>query len=187
MDRAREAAGPAGRGAVRVSVSVSTFVPKSHTPFQWEPQLDRRAIGHRQEVLRSTMPRRGVDLAYHDVDVSLLEGAIARGDRGMADVIEAAWRAGGAFSAWTEEFDPRLWAAAFEANDMPVPDGGTSLDPGCPTPWEHIDTGVTGAFLLAERERAVQGTFTEDCAGGPCSGCGVCEGVIRVDLAGVRS
>ena len=186
IDRAREAAGPSGRGAVRLSVSVSTFVPKAHTPFQWEPQIDRDQVAHRQRILRSTMPGRGVDLSYHDVEVSLVEGAIARGGREIADVIEAAWRGGAAFSAWTEEFDPRTWAAAFRACGLPAPNGGSPTAPGEPTPWEHIDTGVTRAFLETERERAVAGVFTEDCAAGSCSSCGVCSGEVRVDVAGER-
>jgi radical SAM superfamily enzyme YgiQ (UPF0313 family) len=112
LDTARDAAGPKARGSVKLAVSVSTFVPKSHTPFQWEPQLSREQIARRQQVLRESMPRRGVDLSYHDPETSLLEGAIARGGREMADVIEAAWRNGAAFAAWTDEFSPRMWADA---------------------------------------------------------------------------
>ena len=169
-----------------MSVSVSTFVPKSHTPFQWEPQLDRETIAHRQRVLKDAMPRKGVELSTHDVDVSLLEGALARGGRELADVIEEAWRAGAAFSAWTERFDPALWARAFESCALPAPDGGSPVAAGALTPWSHIDTGVTTEFLLEERDRALTGEFTEDCAGGPCAACGVCSGDVRVDLAESR-
>jgi hypothetical protein len=171
---------------VRVSVSVTTFVPKAHTPFQWETQLDRATIRRRQEVLRSSMPRRGVELSYHDMETSLLEGAIARGDRRVADVIEHAWRHGAAFSAWSEEFDAGVWRAAFEASGLPAPNGGTPAEAGAALPWEHIDTGVTREFLRAERERAMAGVATPDCSFDECSGCGVCVGDIRVDLAEPR-
>jgi radical SAM family uncharacterized protein len=181
LDTAREAAGPHARGSVKLAVSVSTFVPKSHTPFQWEPQLGRELIARRQQVLRDSMPRRGVDLSYHDVETSLLEGAIARGGREMADVIEAAWRNGAAFSAWTDEFSQRTWADAFVETGLPMPDGSAPTDrPGEPLPWSHVDTGVTDAFLLRERDHALTGTLTPDCAAGPCSACGVCVGDLRV-------
>jgi radical SAM superfamily enzyme YgiQ (UPF0313 family) len=184
LDTAREAAGPTARGSVKLAVSVSTFVPKSHTPFQWEPQLSRELIARRQQVLRESMPRRGVDLSYHDPETSMLEGAIARGGREMADVIEAAWRGGAAFSAWTDEFSSVTWVDAFSQAGVPLPDGGAPTDePGGPLPWAHIDTGVTDVFLLRERDRAFSEVSTPDCASGPCSACGVCGDGIEVRTA----
>ena len=183
---AREATESASRGSVRVSVSVTTFVPKAHTPFQWEPLIDRGTIARRQDVLRRSMPRRAVELSYHDVEISLLEGALARGDRRVADVIEHAWRHGAAFSAWSDEFDISVWREAFEACGLPAPCGGSPAGPGEPLAWDHIDTGVTRQFLLAERDRALAGAATPDCSFGECGACGVCTGDVRIDLAEPR-
>jgi radical SAM family uncharacterized protein len=183
---ARDAAGSAA-GSVRMAVSVSTFVPKSHTPFQWESQLTRAEMEHRQRVLRDTMPRKGVELSYHDPETSLLEGALARGGREMSDVVERVWRGGGAFSAWSDELDPASWASAFEESGLEQPDGGSpAVCPGDPLPWDHVDTGVTTEFLLRERDLALAGAATPDCAAGPCSACGVCGGDVAVSTAGTR-
>ncbi len=186
LETARGSAGPSV-SAVRIGVSVTTFVPKSHTPFQWEPQLTREQTIHRQRILREAMPRKGVELAYHDIETSLLEGALARGGREMADVVEAVWRGGGAFSAWTDEFDPALWRASFQACGLPAPNGEAPASrPGDPLPWNHIATGVTRTFLLRERELSLAGRSTPDCAAGPCSSCGVCTGDLAVWTATAR-
>ncbi|MFU8891669.1 MAG: TIGR03960 family B12-binding radical SAM protein, partial [Anaerosomatales bacterium] len=94
---AREAVPASDRGSVRIGVSVSTFVPKAHTPFQWEGQIPAEEIVRRQEVLRSAMPRKGIDLSWHDAEVSFLEGVVARGGREVSAAIEGAWRAGARF------------------------------------------------------------------------------------------
>lgn len=185
---ARAATPPAERGGMKVAVSVSTFVPKAHTPFQWEAQIRLEEVRRRQTVLRAAMPRKGVDLSYHDPNVSFLEGVLARGGRDVADVIEAAWRGGAKFDAWTEEFDPRKWDAALAETGI---DGTTianrdrALDEVLP--WQHISAGVTNAYLKIERERARSATPTPDCTFDGCTGCGVCggPGVANV-LAGVR-
>ncbi|MDO8948968.1 MAG: TIGR03960 family B12-binding radical SAM protein [Actinomycetota bacterium] len=186
---AREATPPAERGGLKVAVSVSTFVPKAHTPFQWEAQIALEEVRRRQGVLRDAMPRKGVDLSYHDPEVSFLEGVLARGGREVADVIEAAWRSGARFDAWTEEFDPRKWREAFTLTGI---DGTTianrerELDETLP--WAHISAGVTTAYLRIERDRARAATPTPDCTFDGCTGCGVCgaSGVANV-LAGVRN
>ena len=189
LSTAREVTPAAERGAVRVAVSVSTFVPKAHTPFQWEGQISREEVSRRQRLLRDAMPRKGVELSWHDADVSFLEAVLARGDRRTADAIEAAWRAGAVFDAWTERFSLSRWLGAFaetgidaeaQASD-PFPDDR-------PLPWSHIESGLAEHFLLAERDRALAGGTTADCTFGECTGCGVCPtlGVDNV-LAGERA
>ncbi len=185
---AREVTPPAERGGMKVAVSVSTFVPKAHTPFQWEAQIPLEEVRRRQSLLRAAMPRKGVDLSYHDPNVSYLEGVLARGGREVADVIEAAWRAGARFDAWTEEFDPRIWQQAFAETGVDgaaVANRERSLDE--PLPWEHISVGVTRAYLRIERDRALAAVATPDCTFDGCTGCGVCggPGVANV-LAGER-
>lgn len=179
---ARESTPKEERGAVRVAVSVSTFVPKAHTPFQWVGQLAQSEVRRRQQVLRDSMPRKGVELSWHDADVSFLEAVLARGDRRLADVIEAAWRAGAVFDAWTERFALSRWLAAFERSGLDAERIASAPFPTDePLPWSHIDSGVDESFLRAEWTRALEGETTADCTFDGCTGCGVC-GTLGADL-----
>ncbi len=189
LAEAKAATPPAARGSVRVGVSVSTFVPKACTPFQWEPQITRDEVRRRQEILRAAMPRKGVDLSCHDSNVSFLEGVMARGGREIAPVIEAAWRKGARFEAWTEHFALSRWTEAFaETGVDPAAIANVERTVGAPLPWDHISSGVSSAYLLRERERAVLGKTTPDCSFGGCTGCDACD-VLGVDviLGGERS
>ena len=186
LQTAREATPPAQRSQLRVGVSVGTFVPKAHTPFQWEPQLTLEEVRARQRVLREAMPRKGVDLHWHDADVSFVEGALARGGRDVSDVIERAWRLGGGFDAWTERFSLKTWLTAFEQAGLdPVALASGPGDESSPLPWGHISPGVSQAYLRLERERAVKGLTTPDCSFGECTGCGACGDLdVEMVLAG---
>lgn len=181
---------PAGeRGSVRVGVSVSTFVPKPHTPFQWEAQPPLEEVRRRHELLRQRMPRKGVDLSYHDAEASFIEAVLACGGREVADAVEAAWRRGARFDAWTEEFSLDRWLAAFEEAAVdPTAIANRPKDPLEPLPWSHISSGVSTAYLRAERERALSGRTTPDCTFAGCTGCGVCGAlaVSNVMAGGVR-
>jgi radical SAM family uncharacterized protein len=184
---AREATPPEQRGSVRVSVSVSTFVPKPHTPFQWEPQLTVDETVRRQGVVRDAVPRKGIDLSWHDAAATSVEGALARGDRRLADVIEDAWRHGARFDAWTEEFEPSVWRAALDRAGLSEGETSGERDRGRPLAWSHLSCGVTDDYLLAERERAVRGEPTPDCAIDGCTDCGVCPDLgLDIVLAGDR-
>jgi len=183
---AREVTPPQERGGLRIAVSVSVFVPKAHTPFQWEGQLPRAEIRHRQALLRDAMPTRGVELSWHDAEASFLEAAMARGDRSVAGVIERAWRAGARFDAWTERFDLARWLTAFAAEGVdPVAAASQPFSEDAPLPWAHIDSGLAEAFLRDERRRAYAGETTADCTFDACTGCGVCPSMaVDVVLAG---
>jgi radical SAM family uncharacterized protein len=175
LDVAKEATPKDQRGAIRIAVSVSTLVPKAHTPFQWQGQISRDEIDRRQRVLRESMPRKGVDLSWHDADVSVLEAALARGGREVADGIEAAWRAGAKFDAWTERFSINLWSEAFSSAGLDIGEiAARSYEIGTALPWSHISSGVSQSYLAREWERAVGGLLTEDCTFDACTGCGVC-------------
>ena len=186
LQTAREAVSPKDRGSLRIGVSVSTFVPKPHTPFQWEAQATRSEIQKRQSILRESMPRRGVELSWHDHEVSFLEGVMARGGREVADAIEAAWRSGARFDAWTERFDLGIWLDAFAS---------VGVDPGEianrerredePLPWGHISSGVSVAYLSRERAQALEGARTPDCSFAGCTGCDACDELgVAISLAG---
>jgi radical SAM superfamily enzyme YgiQ (UPF0313 family) len=172
---ARAATPPAQRGAVRVAVSVSTFIPKPGTPFQWEPQLPLDEVRRRQAVLREKMPRKGIDLHWHDAEESFLEGVMARGGRRIADVVEAAWRGGARFDAWTEHFSLNRWEEAFVACGVdPSAVANREYDEDAPLPWEHLSAGVSRRYLLRERARSREALTTPDCTFGACTGCDVC-------------
>jgi radical SAM family uncharacterized protein len=172
---AREVTPPAQRGAVRVAVSVSTFVPKAQTPFQWEAQLTFDEIRRRQAVLRESVPRKGIDLHWHDADVSFLEGVMARGGRQVAEAIEAAWKAGAVFDAWTEQFRLARWTEAFAATGLDAAAIANRERPDDePLAWAHISAGVSASYLAEERARARTGTTTPDCSFGDCTGCDAC-------------
>ena len=179
---AKAATPPNARGSVRVAVSVSTFVPKAHTPFQWEAQIPFEEVRRRQMLLREAVPRKGVELHWHDSDVSFLEGVMARGGREIADVIETAWRGGARFDAWTECFRLQAWLDAFaEAGVDPTTVANRERPIDEPLPWAHLSAGVSGRYLAKERERALQSAVTPDCSFTACTGCDVC-GDLGVDI-----
>ncbi|HNY67621.1 MAG TPA: TIGR03960 family B12-binding radical SAM protein [Bacillota bacterium] len=186
LDLGRRIAGARGKaGRVRVNVSVSSFVPKPHTPFQWFAQNTCEQLEQKQSYLRERMRARGLSVSFHDVRASHLEAAFARGDRRLAPVIERAVSLGCRFDGWSDQFKPGLWQQAF---------ADTGLDSSVwanaeygysdALPWDHIDMGVSRAFLVREAHRAASGLTTPDCREADCSGCGVCRGDVRVRLAG---
>ncbi|MDE3074130.1 MAG: TIGR03960 family B12-binding radical SAM protein, partial [Chloroflexota bacterium] len=160
----------------KVHVSVSSFIPKPHTPFQWFPQDSVETYAEKVALLQERIRGRGLRLSWNEPSESLLEGALARGDRRLADVIERAWRLGCRFDAWSDRFDSSKWKQAFEA---------CGLDPAFYAsrersfievlPWSHIDYGVSDAFLLDEWHHALEAGATEDCKTDACSLCNACE------------
>jgi radical SAM family uncharacterized protein len=161
-----------GRKA-RVSVSVATFIPKPHTPFQWMPLLDEASLEERLGLLRKSLRGKGIRFSWHDPQSSLLEAAISRGDRRLGRVIHRAWQLGARFDAWNEVLDMELWEQAFAE---------VGLDPDFYArrqrpldemlPWAHIDTGVKIEFLASERESSLKGETTLDCRV-RCLNCGI--------------
>jgi radical SAM family uncharacterized protein/radical SAM-linked protein len=157
-------------------VSVASFVPKPHTPFQWAPQDSPTVAAEKIEWLRRRIRGQGVRLKWQDPRVSRLEGALARGDRRMASWILSAYRRGCRFDSWSDHLRYDAWLEAAE-------DAGVDLDRVTgrtrtveePLPWDHIDIRVSGAFLREEWARALRGETTADCRGETCSGCGVCD------------
>ena len=158
----------------QLRVSVATFVPKPHTPFQWVAQEDDEQLNARHEMLKQGVQRKGTRLSWTDPKLSLLEAALSRGDRRLGRVIHGAWKLGATFDAWTERFNYENWRRAFAE---------AGLDPGFyarrqrsldeALPWSHIDVGVTPAFLKGEYQRALNGTETPDCRYDTCSTCGL--------------
>ncbi|AEB06972.1 Radical SAM domain protein [Coriobacterium glomerans PW2] len=188
-DVARAAVRPAQRAAVQVFVFVSVFVPKASTPFQWCARLEDAEVRRRQRLLLDSVGDRAVRVSCHDADASLVEAALSRAGRDMADVIEGAWRRGARFDAWTEQFDLSRWrAAATELGSDLVEIACTPFALSDRLAWEHVSTGASRSFLEREYRRAKAEMTTPDCTRGSCSGCGVCGALgVANALAGERS
>ncbi len=167
---------------LRVHCSASCFVPKPFTPFQWEPQDTLEQFEEKQRHLCSIMHIKGVEFNWHTPQVSMLEACFARGDRRLAEVLEAAWRLGCRFDGWTDQFSFEKWMQAFEACGLdPAFYANRRRERDELLPWAFIDAGVTQQYLWREHERAMQAQITPDCRKG-CQGCGLkrfegaCEG-----------
>ncbi|MCX7912550.1 MAG: TIGR03960 family B12-binding radical SAM protein, partial [Dehalococcoidales bacterium] len=160
----------------QLRVSISTFVPKPHTPFQWSPQEDLATINAKQELLRKSLSRRNVRLSWQDVRTSLLEAVLSRGDRRLGKVIYHAWKLGCRFDAWSDRFNFEHWTKAFaEAGLDPSFYAHRSRSPDEILPWSHIDCGITEEFLRRELANATKGITTPDCRTASCQGCGLAE------------
>ncbi len=157
-----------------IRVTLSTFVPKPHTPLQWVAQEDETSLNEKHDFLRQLLPHRGIKLSWQDPKISLLEAAISRGDRRLGRVIYNAWQQGSTFDAWNEHFKFENWQGAFASAGLePAFYAQRERDIEELLPWGHIDIGVTAAFLKQEYKKAKQGTETGDCRYGQCNACGV--------------
>lgn len=157
---------------LRVTVSTSCFVPKPHTPFQWEPQVTREEYMRRVTLLRDNMKARAVTYNWHDADTSLTEAVLSRGDRRLGAMIENIWRQGGFLESWSEGFDLKRWERAAEEEGISFPfyaNRERSLDEVLP--WDHLYMGVNRRHYIHEYEQAHRGLLSPDCRA-QCSGCG---------------
>jgi len=163
-----------------VTASLSAFIPKPHTPFQWERQIGREEISERIGTIRSIVGRnRNAEVKFHSPEVSELEGTFSRGDARLADVLLRAYRLGARFDAWTEEFRADLWAEAFREAGVDPGEYRREKDPAEPLPWDFVDAGIDRSFLLDEREKTRSGETTPDCRRDLCSACGACPPGLR--------
>lgn len=160
-------------GRFNVTVSVSNFVPKAHTPFQWEAQDSEESFLEKQEYIRRRLPKKNVTYNYHGAYKSILEGVFARGDAECGRVLLEAWKNGCRFDSWNEHFDRQKWREAFEKTGISA-DKYTvrkrSYDQSLP--WDFIDTYISREFLINEAKKAQIGQTTGDCREG-CEDCGI--------------
>ena len=167
----RESASNKNRG-VRITVSTSWFVPKTHTAFQWEPQIPIEEYERRVALLREAIKTKTVTYNWHPSPTSFMEAVISRGDRRLCKVLETAHRKGATLDAWEEYFSLERWMESFaECGLDPHFYANRRREHGEVMPWSHIDVGVTEAFLMREHDRAYEGVTTPDCRA-KCSGCG---------------
>ena len=165
-----------GRRGAKVTVSVSSFVPKPHTAFQWFGQNSVEEIERKQKLLRSLIKDRSISLSWHDARTSFLEGVFSRGDRRLGKVLLRAWQQGARFDGWSEHFKYTVWMEAFDALGID-PAFYARRDRGLTEllPWEHLSSGVEKSFLAKEWQAAQQESLTADCRHKECGACGVCQ------------
>lgn len=162
----------------QVTVGVSSFVPKPHTPFQWHGQNSVAEIQRKQNLLRSLVRgHHGIKLSLHDPETSFCESLLSRGDRRLGPVIERVWRMGARFDGWDEHHQPQLWRDACDAEGVDptfFANRQREYDEGLP--WDHIDCGVTKRFLMVEDRKSRMATprIVEDCKTTKCFGCAAC-------------
>lgn len=171
---------------VRVTTSVSNFVPKPHTPFQWYPMDSLEEIERKQNILRKEVRGKGLQLSWHNGRISIMEGVFARGDRRLSQVLYTAWKMGAKFDAWSEHFSYDRWLEAFEECGIDhtfylnFPYTETDI-----LPWSHIHTGVSQEYLWDEFQRAVEGEYTVDCRFDYCTKCDCCQNLdVAIQLLG---
>jgi radical SAM-linked protein len=164
------------KGRFSIRVSVSNFVPKPHTPYQWFGQNSGDEFFEKKKQLRDLMKKYKIPCSFHGIKASVLEGAMSRGGRELGDVIEEAVKSGAMFDAWSEHFNRDIWDVAFDKFGYSVRDFSERFyakDEALP--WDNIDVGVTKKFLWEENEKSEALQFTPDCTDGKCTSCGVCD------------
>lgn len=157
---------------VRITVSTSCFVPKPHSPFQWEQQVTMEEYIRKVHLLRDNIKAKNVVYNWHDPQTSYIEATLSRGDRRMGRVIENVWRAGGRLEAWSDYFSFDRWMKAFDdAGVDPTFYAHRLRDKDEVMPWDNVDVGVRRAHLWHEREQAYKSELSLDCRK-QCSACG---------------
>lgn len=164
-----------GKGKKQINVSVGTFVPKPHTPFQWEKQLTVDESISRIRSLIDNLPKKGANLRYHNPRVSFLEGVFSRGDRRLAKLIENAWEHGARLDGWTEHFNIDVWQLAANNCDLSLDNYLRARQLDEILPWSHLQTGVDIQFLKNELEKGKAEGYTPDCRYHACQKCGLCD------------
>ncbi|EFL51381.1 Protein of unknown function DUF2344 [Solidesulfovibrio fructosivorans JJ]] len=167
---------PPGTKRLQVTAAISPFVPKPHTPFQWEAQISleqtRARVGYLRDLFATD---RRLTLRWHEPEMSFLEGVFSRAGRELAPLVEAAYHQGALFCSWVDRFDLAPWLRVFEEAGLDPAKWLDARNPDAPLPWDHLSCGVTPGFLRRERQKALAGRITTDCRYGECSGCGVCD------------
>lgn len=160
--------------ALRITVSISTFVPKAHTPFQWRSQISVADTIAKQRYLQEKIRGRFLELDWHNPQTSFLEGIMARGDRRLSKIIYRAWQKGAQFDGWNDQFQAEIWWDTFREYQIEPGFYTRERNYGEVLPWSHLNAGLEIDFLKNENEKAKRDEVTVDCREGSCSACGVC-------------
>ncbi|GBE04107.1 radical SAM superfamily protein [bacterium BMS3Abin09] len=158
---------------VNVNVGISAFIPKPHTPFQWTGQNDMKELRKKQDYIKNTFRKKGINYKGQYVENSLLEAVFSRGGKESALLLENAWKLGCRFDGWTEMFSFDKWMLAAEKTGLDLYEyASRSFEPEAEMPWNFIQTGVTEKFLRSEYKKALDEKVTPDCRNN-CCGCGL--------------
>ncbi|MBU1193324.1 MAG: TIGR03960 family B12-binding radical SAM protein [Proteobacteria bacterium] len=164
------------KGKKNINVSITSFIPKSHTPFQRHAQMSLKETKEKLQYLKDTLRNRKIKLKWQDPEMSLIEGVFARGDRKLSSLLIAAYKNGCRLDGWTDKFDFSKWQNAFEHTGIdPLFYTTRKRSEGETLPWDHIDSGVLPAFFKKEFKKAEDCILTPDCRENDCAGCGVCD------------
>ena len=164
-----------GKQRGQITVSLSTLIPKAHTPFQWQRQINLEEIREKQAFLKGRIRNRNISLKWHSGRMSLLEGILSRGDEKTGILIREAFRLGCRFDGWADMLRFDLWEEAIRRTGISVDDYLGVRNHAQELPWDRIDCGINRDFLLVEAEKSLAGEATADCRSGYCNDCGVCD------------
>lgn len=160
----------------RIHVSLSSFIPKPHTAFQWLAMDDEKVLIEKQRAVRKDLGRaRTIEFKDHPIKSSLLEAVFSRGDRRLTRVLLRAWSSGARFDSWRDTFDFSLWETAFRQENIDYHNYLKALERDQPLPWGHVDTGLRESYHQLELDRALQGLDSPSCLEKSCQECGGCE------------
>lgn len=165
----------AAKNRGQINLGLSTFVPKPHTPFQWQRQILPAETYTAQDFIRKRVHSRRINVKWHDARMSWLEGVFSRGDEKIAALLETAFRKGCRFDGWSELMRYDLWQEAFNETGINPQDYTRERSRDEKLPWDNIDCGISREFLLDEHSRATKGLSTADCRSEGCRNCGVCD------------
>jgi len=165
----------AAKNRGQVTVSLSTFVPKPHTPFQWHRQISLAETYAKQEHVRQRIRNRNLSVKWHDARMSMLEGLFSRGDEKLGALLETAFQKGCRFDGWTDLYNFNLWKDALTETGINPDNYTRERDVSEILPWDNIDCGVSREFLLTEWLKAADCSATADCRTSSCQQCGVCD------------
>lgn len=163
-----------GHGKRQIKVSVGTFVPKPHTPFQWHKQLTMEESRTKIFRIKDSLTK-GCTISYHSPQQSFLEGVFSRGDRRLSALIEKAWQMGARLDGWSDHFSLERWQQAAGECEIDMDFYLRERDLDEPLPWQHLQTGVDQEFFKSELEKALKEVYTPDCRYNDCQQCGLCD------------
>ena len=166
----------------QINVTLSSFIPKAHTPFQWEEHVAPEELEERIYFIRNQLKFPGMKIMHRDPRFSIYESIMSRGDKSAGEILYAAWKKGAHFDAWSEHFNQEAWDEAIAESGKDIHDMIGAKDRHKPLPWSFIHTGVEEEFLREEMEKAEKGETTQDCRV-HCSTCGLCNQTLKTRIA----
>ncbi|RUM43481.1 MAG: TIGR03960 family B12-binding radical SAM protein [Desulfocapsa sp.] len=165
----------AAPGRQQINVSIGTFVPKPHTPFQWNSQISMEESRDKINALKRMLPRKGINLKWHDPQQSFLEGVFSRGDRRLSALLETAWKHGARLDGWSDYFKLERWQQSADECGIVLSNYLLAKDIDTALPWQHLHSRIDESFLKEELQKGMGEEYTPDCRYHSCQKCGLCD------------